>query len=342
MTDTNFEIPKIELKMSGKKAPPFKLALILLAILLTSGFGVFSRQEKKIKEDSNKRKKVIFYKKEILGEKTAFLLTPTITIKEIKPTLVNKPTEVILPEEKKKISPSPTTFISFLPTPTFFAQPTQNPQNDNVIPLVSPLPPASEKKELLVLNFDSQVLGGWQVIKEENVNKVAGKTGDALFISQGKYLLFGGENFANAGTLSFWIKIKPLTEEGLEYPLIIWNFNGQDKLSAFEVSYIFPQLLFIIYDNEGEQNSLEVNLANDSLWHKIDIVWDFTKNPLMRQVYIDNQKVIQEPFYFSPLTCPSPYFQIGGGLWERQKAEFLIDEIKLTNWAKTEEELKKE
>lgn len=248
-------------------------------------------------------------------------------------------------------TPTPTGTPAPTPTPT----PTSNPTTSSPssggsasAPISTPsysgppLSPAPSQKTLLALNFepDSGVGGGWTIAENGGVPIPEGKEGQALSFSDGnKLALSGGEIFANAGTLSFWLKVLSSTSNG-EAPLLDWNFDGGDYApSLFEVSIVDTRLLFSIYDETGNQDDISGERGSAFEWRYVVVAWDLTKEPYERVLYIDGKKIASGGFPFAPTTNNSSVFQIGGKLGGRSPVSFVIDEIVLTNWAKSEEEM---
>jgi hypothetical protein len=199
------------------------------------------------------------------------------------------------------------------------------------------LEPASEKKDLLLLS--DSLPDGWEVEKSEGVDFIPGKIGKALSLAPGSLVLSGGKTFANAGTLSFWLKLEnePISEES---PLMDWNFEGGDySPSLFEISVVEDRLLFSIYDEEGNQDDINGQLKLPLEWHFVVVTWDLTKEPYERVLYIDGKKIAAAGFPFAPMTHDLSIFQIGGTLGARNPVSFIIDELVLINWAKSESEV---
>ncbi|MCJ7793218.1 MAG: LamG domain-containing protein [Candidatus Marinimicrobia bacterium] len=248
------------------------------------------------------------------------------------------------------LSPTPSPLPTSTPTPTLTSTPvvtlssqTSNPTDNSSVPPTPtptisgvPLSPPSEKEELLIIS--DSLPEEWIVEKEEKIAFVSGKIGQALKVEkEGRLVLSGGEVFLNSGTISFWLKVE--AAGGSEAPLLVWNFDGLNQPFSFEISFAEPQLLFSIYDETGNQEGVEFDLENPYSWHYAVATWDLTKEPYQRTLFIDGKKVVSGGFSFVPKICSQSLFQIGGIVGGRNPVSFLIDELVLTNWAKSEEEV---
>lgn len=257
--------------------------------------------------------------------------------------LVNKttsstPSPILTPT----LTPPPTVSPTLIPTITSAITPT--PETNDVIRQYDgpPLAPSQEKKDLLVLDFDSEVKG-WTEDKTKNVEKKEGKKNQAISIKNNTFMLQNGEVFINAGTLSFWLKFETVDYSRGEVPILNWNFDGSDKYQPwlFEISYAnaHDQLSFSIYDEDNQQYDVSAEFKNPRDWHYITLTWELTKKPYKRVLYIDSKKAAEDIFPFVPSTKASSAFKIGGNLGNRISGEFLIDELILTNFAKSGEEI---
>lgn len=195
---------------------------------------------------------------------------------------------------------------------------------------------AKNNKDLLVLNFDSSLAGGWTEELDEGTEEASGVVGKGLKLGQLK--LADGEIFTYAGTLSFWLKMEAIPKTGEEQPLLIWNFNEEER-AGFSVSFAKPQLIFSITDEEGNQEGVDPELKNPYDWHYVVATWDLTKEPFHMTLYIDGQKLAEGGFPFEPKLVQRPLFQLGGEFEGLSSATFSIDELVLTNWAKSEQEI---
>lgn len=201
----------------------------------------------------------------------------------------------------------------------------------------SPLPAAGERKNLLIASFDSPIVGNWIIKSEEGTSNVPGKIGHGLSFGPGKLVLSDGATFANSGTLSFWLKLES-EPSSKEAPIINWNFDGStQQFSLFELSYVEGILQFNLYEESGNQDDIHAQI--DTSWHLIDVIWDVTKEPFKRVMYIDGKKAAESGLPFAPLTRKPALFQIGGTPANRGEAKFTIDELVLTNYAKSGEEI---
>lgn len=261
---------------------------------------------------------------------------------------VTKSGEILGVFELPSPTPSPTLTLAPTPTPT---NSTSTPESANSSPPIDtasststysgpPLSPPSEKKELLIIS--DSLPEGWIVEKEEKIAFVSGKVGQALKVEEGGSLvLSGGEIFANSGTLSFWLKIET-TSVSDEAPIIDWNFGGEAYVSQslFEIASAGDWLAFNLYDAMGSQNDIVGDLGAPLEWHYVVVTWDITSTPFRRVLYIDGTKVGETGFLFAPETRHDSVFQIGGMIGTgRSPIPFAIDELVLTNWAKSEEEI---
>ena len=230
------------------------------------------------------------------------------------------------------------------PSPTATPQAPQSPDSDgsSESPQVGnysgpALESASEKKDLLLLS--DSLPDGWEVEQNEGTAFVPGKIGKALSLAPGNLVLSGGETFANAGTLSFWLKLENETTNG-EAPLMDWNFKGVDyHPSLFEISVVEARLYFSVYGEDGNQNDISAQLESPFEWHFVVVTWDLTKEPYERILFIDRKKVASGGFPLTPMTHNPSRFQIGGTLGSRNPISFAIDELVLINWAKSESEI---
>lgn len=271
-------------------------------------------------------------------------LEATQELSPVQPTLTPSPTPSPIPTVTLTLTPIPTP--TFIPesTPTAIPQVSQpsDSNDDSALPQLGgysgpALEPASEKKDLLVLS--DSLPENWLVEESEGVDFVSGKMGQALFLSPGKLVLSGGETFAHAGTLSFWLKLETETTNG-ESPLIDWNFEGEDyNPSLFEISVVSDRLYFSVYDEDGNQDDISAQLELPLEWHFVEAAWDLTKEPFKRILFIDGKKAAFGRFPFAPTTQNPSIFQIGGTLGARNPASFTIDEMVLLNWAKSESEI---
>lgn len=196
--------------------------------------------------------------------------------------------------------------------------------------------PATVTKELLFLNFDSPPSGDWRIEEEEGTQEIRWLGGKGFKL--GKLKLAGGEIFTYSGTLSFWLKMETIPSTGEEQPLLVWNFNEGGQ-SAFAISFASRQLIFSVTDEEGNQEGIDPELKDPYSWHYVVATWDLTKEPFLMTLNIDGEKQVERGFPFEPKIPEKPLFQIGGKFGELSPAVFSVDEIILTNWAKSEQEI---
>lgn len=241
------------------------------------------------------------------------------------------------------LTPNPTVSPMITPSPTDTLQIPQTTESEDLTSSQGGnysgpgLEPASEKKDLLILS--DSLPEDWPIEKNEGANFVSGKVGKALFLNPGELVFSNSETFANAGTLSFWLKLESEATNG-ESPLIDWNFEGGDyQPSLFEISVVESRLLFSIYNEVGNQDDISGQLETPFEWHYIVVTWDLTKEPYERVLYFDGKKVASGGFPFAMITSKPSLFQIGGTLGSRNPVSFKIDELVLINWAKSESEI---
>ena len=309
----------------------FMITLVSAVLILSPDFLSYSVGAEKVEEA-------------ISGSDSETSPRGTQELSPTQPLLAPSPTSSQIPTATPTLAP--------IPTPTFIPEssPTAVPQvfqpsdsnDDSTSPQIGgysgpPLEPASEKKDLLVLS--DSLPEDWQVEESEGVDFVSGKMGQAISLNPGKLVLSGGETFAHAGTLSFWLKLGSETTNG-EAPLIDWNFWGEDYTpSLFEISVVSDRLYFSVYDETGNQDDISAQLELPLEWHYVEATWDLTKEPFERILFIDGKKVAFGRFPFAPTTQNPSIFQIGGTLGARNPVSFTIDEMVLLNWAKSEGEI---
>ncbi len=260
----------------------------------------------------------------------------------------SQPTDTFSPTASSAPTPTPASIptSAFIPTPSPTAIPQASEPPDSEGSAEPPevgyysgpaLESASQKKDLLLLS--DSLPDDWVVEQNEGTDFIPGKIGKALSLAPGNLVLSGGEIFANEGTLSFWLKLESEFVNG-ESPLLEWNFVGGDcHPSLFEISVVEDRLLFSFYDEEGNQDDVGGRLELPLEWHLVVVTWDLTKEPYERVLYIDGGKIASKGFPLAPTTANPSIFQIGGTLGARSPVAFTIDELVLTNWAKSESEI---
>lgn len=285
------------------------------------------------------------YSNHILGT-SSVLSTPTS-----QPTLTETPTTTPTPTPTVTPIPSPTAMPTSTPEPTSVPQSSILSQvgvpagNINVLDVSTaytglPFAAPTEKKTLLRLDFDTTPCCGWQVDRSEGTEIIEGKIGNALMFKPGLFVLKGGEVFPYAGTLSFWLKLDEMLPD-VDSSLLAWNFDGGKRVpSLFEILMFANRLHFITYDESTDQKIIKGVIDPPLDWHFVEVSWDLTKEPYKRNLFIDGRHVASGPFTFAPKENGPSIFQLGGKTEiNNVSALFTIDEITLTNWAKSEEEI---
>jgi len=309
----------------------FTVTLISAVFILSSDlYSSFTSAEKirGIVSSSDRESGLVEVQETALAKPT---LTPT-------PTPSQAPTPTLTPV----LTPMPTLIPELSPTAVPLAPQSSDSKDDSVLsPLGGysgpALEPAPERKDFLVLS--DSLPDNWVVEEDEGVDFVSGKMGQGLYLGPGKLVLSGGETFAHAGTISFWLKLESEAANG-EAPLVDWNFWGRNcGPSLFEISFVDGRLYFSIYDEEGNQDDISAQLDSPLEWHFVEATWDLTKEPFERILFIDGKKVASGEFPLAPTTQSPSIFQIGGTLGDRIPIPFVIDELVLLNWAKSESEI---
>jgi len=302
----------------------------LSVVLLLSSDGNYGLEEKVVFDQEPGGEVLFSQETSDIHETDAFTAIPTLY-----PTA----TPVITPIPTEN---SPTT------NPTNSPQPTQpSASADQASPRLGgytgpALAPASDKRELLIIS--DTLPGNWTIEKNYGTGFVSGRNGQGLKIDEGGSLvLSGGEVFVASGTLSFWLKPSWNPSWYGEMPILEWNYEGNGNVSSlFEFSWARNVFLFTLYDEE--QNQVGIGEAKkfeglEGKWYHVDLTWDLTKEPFEMAIYIDGAKIDSGVVPFAPKNKKHSYFIIGGTLLNRNPASFIIDEMVLINWAKTEEEI---
>ncbi len=192
----------------------------------------------------------------------------------------------------------------------------------------------------LLLRFEGSLNGeqGESPASASGHSFQAGLQGQAVSLPAGNQLFYPAANNISGqeGTIEFWIKPSWNGNDSLTHTILDWGGSG---VGGMRIDKHGANNLAIVLDTFGGWHTAEVSASSwaPDQWHYISITYSNTSKKI--QIYIDGIKKAERTFSGVLPVINHANFQIGGAPGSANPVNALLDEFRISNRVRTEQEI---